>query len=170
MRYLPEPEHRHGTIAKTAILLINLGTPDAPTPRAVRRYLAQFLSDPRVIEIPRALWLPILHAFVLNSRPRTSARKYASIWSTEGSPLKVHAEKQARLLRGHFGSQLSGLLTVDFAMRYGEASIPGTLARLMAGCCDRVLVLPLYSIYAASTTASMQDDVGWFLGRVWSLP
>jgi len=170
MRYLPEPEQRPGTIAKTAILLINLGTPDAPTPRAVRRYLAQFLSDPRVIEIPRALWLPILHAFVLNSRPRKSARKYASIWSTEGSPLRVHAEKQARLLRGHFGSEVSGPLTVDFAMRYGEPSIPGTLARLKAEGCERVLVLPMYPQYAASTTASMLDEVGGFLRRVRNVP
>jgi protoporphyrin/coproporphyrin ferrochelatase len=170
MRYLPEPEQRPGTIAQTAILLINLGTPDAPTPRAVRRYLAQFLSDPRVIEIPRALWLPILHAFVLNSRPRKSARKYASIWSTEGSPLRVHAENQARLLRGHFGSQVGGPLTVDFAMRYGEPSIPDTLARLKAEGCERVLVLPMYPQYAASTTASMLDEVGGFLRRVRNVP
>src|SRR5258705_11521170 len=88
MHYLPEPKQEHGAIAKAAVLLVNLGTPDAPTPRAVRRYLRQFLSDPRVIEIPRALWLPILHGIVLNTRPRKSARKYASIWSSEGSPLK----------------------------------------------------------------------------------
>jgi ferrochelatase len=168
MRYLPEPEHRHGTIAKTAILLVNLGTPDAPTPRAVRRYLAQFLSDPRVIEIPRVLWLPILHAFVLNSRPKKSARKYASIWSPEGSPLKVHTEKQARLLRGYFGSQVP--LAVDFAMRYGEPSIQGTLARLKAEGCERVLVLPMYPQYAASTTASTLDEVGGFLRRVRNVP
>src|SRR5712671_6700098 len=123
MRYLPEPEHRHGTVEGTAILLINLGTPDAPTPRAVRRYLRQFLSDPRVIEIPRALWLPILHGFVLNTRPRKSARKYASIWSHEGSPLKVHTERQARLLRGHIELRVAMPLTVEFAMRYGEPSI-----------------------------------------------
>ena len=170
MRYLPEPEHRNGTIAKTAILLVNLGTPDAPTPRAVRRYLAQFLSDPRVIEIPRALWLPILHAFVLNSRPRKSARKYASIWSPEGSPLRVHAEKQARLLRGHLESQIAMPVAVDFAMRYGEPSIPGTLARLKAEGCERVLILPMYPQYAASTTASMLDEVGGFLRRVRNVP
>ena len=170
MRYLPEPEHRHGTIAKTAILLINLGTPDAPTPRAVRRYLAQFLSDPRVIEIPRALWLPILHAFVLNTRPRKSARKYASIWSSEGSPLKVHTEKQARLLRGYFSSQVRVPLSVDFAMRYGEPSITGTLARLKAEGCERVLVLPMYPQYAASTTASALDQVAEFLRKTRNVP
>src|SRR2546425_12876405 len=137
MCYLPEPEYRHGATAKTAILLINLGTPNAPTPRAVRRYLAQFLSDPRVIEIPRALWLPILHAFVLNSRPKKSARKYASIWSPEGSPLRVHTERQARLLRGRLESQAPTPLSVDFAMRYGEPSIQGALTRLKSEGCER---------------------------------
>jgi len=170
MRYLPEPEHRHGTIAKTAILLINLGTPDAPTPRAVRRYLEQFLSDPRVIEIPRALWLPILHGFVLNSRPKKSASKYARIWSPEGSPLKVHTERQARLLRSHFGLQVPMPLTVDFAMRYGEPSIAGTLARLKSEGCERVLVLPMYPQYAASTTASALDQVAEFLRKTRNVP
>ena len=170
MRYLPEPEYRHGATAKTAILLINLGTPNAPTPRAVRRYLAQFLSDPRVIEIPRALWLPILHAFVLNSRPKKSARKYASIWSPEGSPLRVHTGRQASLLRSHFGSRVPMPLTVDFAMRYGEPSIAGTLARLKSGGCERVLVLPMYPQYAASTTASALDQVAEFLRKTRKVP
>jgi len=170
MRYLPEPEHQHGTVAKTAILLINLGTPDAPTQQAVRRYLKQFLSDRRVIEIPRALWLPILHGFVLNTRPKKSARKYASIWSSEGSPLKVHTERQARLLRGYFGLQVRMPLTVDFAMRYGEPSIPGTLARLKSEGCERVLVLPMYPQYAASTTASALDQVAEFLRRTRNVP
>ena len=170
MRYLPEPEHRHGAVAKTAILLINLGTPDAPTPQAVRRYLEQFLSDPRVIEIPRVLWLPILHGFVLTTRPKRSAHKYASIWTSEGSPLKVHTERQARLLRGYLGSQVRMPLTVDFAMRYGEPSIPGTLARLKAEGCERLLVLPVYPQYAASTTASALDQVAAFLGRTRNVP
>src|SRR3982074_2770647 len=170
MHYLPEPKQEHGATAKTAVLLVNLGTPDAPTPQAVRRYLKQFLSDPRVIEIPRAFWLQILHAFVLNSRPRKSARKYASIWSPEGSPLKVHTEKQARLLRSHFGLQGPGPLTVDFAMRYGEPSIAGTLARLKSEGCERVLVLPMYPQYAASTTASALDQVGEFLRKTRNVP
>jgi len=170
MHYLPEPKQEHGAIAKTAVLLVNLGTPDAPTPQAVRRYLKQFLSDPRVIEIPRAFWLPILHVFVLNSRPRKSARKYASIWSPEGSPLKVHTEMQARLLRGYFGSQVRMPLSVDFAMRYGEPPIQDTLARLKSEGCERVLVLPMYPQYAASTTASTLDEVGGFLRRVRNVP
>ena len=169
MHYLLEPK-QDGAIANTAVLLVNLGTPDAPTPQAVRRYLKQFLSDPRVIEIPRALWLPILHGFVLNTRPRKSAKKYASIWSSEGSPLKVHTEKQARLLRGYFGSQVRVPLSVDFAMRYGEPSITGTLARLKAEGCERVLVLPMYPQYAASTTASALDQVAEFLRKTRNVP
>ena len=170
MRYLPEPKQEHSAIAKTAVLLVNLGTPDAPTPQAVRRYLKQFLSDPRVIEIPRALWLPILHGFVLNTRPRKSARKYASIWSSEGSPLKVHTERQARLLRGYFDSQIRMPLSVDFAMRYGEPSIPGALARLKSEGCERVLAVPMYPQYAASTTASALDEVAGFLRRARNVP
>src|SRR3989454_7863645 len=170
MHYLPEPKQEHGAVAKTAVLLVNLGTPDAPTPQAVRRYLWQFLSDPRVIEIPRALWLPILHGFVLNTRPRKSARKYASIWSSEGSPLRVHTEKQARLLRGYFSSQVRVPLSVDFAMRYGEPSIQDMLARLKAEGCERVLVLPMYPQYAASTTASALDQVAEFLRKTRNVP
>ena len=105
MRYLPEPPHDHGAIAKIGILLVNLGTPAAPTAAALRPYLKQFLSDPRVVEIPRPVWWPILHGIVLNTRPRKSAEKYAKIWTTDGSPLKVHTERQAqpaaRLSRRH---------------------------------------------------------------------
>src|SRR5258708_12830592 len=97
MRYLPEPQHRHGTVAKTAVLLINLGTPDAPTPRAVRRYLGQFLSDPRAIEIPRVLWLPILHGFVLTSMPRKSAHKYAPTSTPLRTPPLAHPKHHPTL-------------------------------------------------------------------------
>ena len=166
MRYLPEPERRQGGVARPAILLVNLGTPESPTPKAVRRYLRQFLSDPRVIEIPAALWLPILHGFVLNTRPRRSARKYATIWCADGSPLRVHTERQARLLAERFGSQAR----VEFAMRYGEPSIPDTLARLKSEGCERVLVLPLYPQYAASTTASALDQVAEFMLKTRNLP
>jgi ferrochelatase len=170
MDYLPEPEHERGTVSRAAVLLVNLGTPDAPTPAAVRRYLAQFLSDPRVIEIPRALWLPILHGFILSTRPRKSARKYASIWSEEGSPLKVHTERQARRLRDYFGLEVHSPFAVDFAMRYGAPSIPGALARLKSEGCDRILVMPMYPQYAASTTASALDEVAAYLQRVRNVP
>jgi ferrochelatase len=166
VRYLPEPPPRQGSHAGSAVLLINLGTPDAPTPRAVRRYLRQFLSDPRVIEIPRALWLPILHAIVLTTRPRQSARKYASIWSPSGSPLRVHTERQARLLDERLGPQVR----VEFAMRYGQPSIPAMLARLKSEGCERVLLFPLYPQYAASTTASALDHASEFLRRTRNVP
>ncbi len=166
MRYLPEPQARQSAPARPAVLLINLGTPDSPTPRAVRRYLKQFLSDPRVIEIPRVLWLPILHAFVLNTRPAQSARKYASIWHPDGSPLRVHTKRQAQLL----GERLGPQVRVEFAMRYGEPSIPGTLARLKAEGCERVLLFPLYPQYAASTTASAIDHAAEFLHRTRNIP
>src|SRR5262245_17617086 len=166
MRYRPEPEPRQGSAAKPAILLVNLGTPDSPAPRSVRRYLRQFLSDPRVIEIPRAIWLPLLHGVVLNVRPRQSARKYASIWYPEGSPLRVHTERQARLLAERMGSGVG----VDWAIGYGAPSIPDVLARLKAAGCERVLVLPLYPQYAAATTASALDEVADFLRRTRNVP
>ncbi len=151
--------HKHGTIPKTGILLINLGTPAAPTAEALRPYLREFLSDPRVVEIPRALWLPILHGVILRRRPRVSAAKYALIWTKEGSPLAVHTEKQALLLKGYLGERFKTPLAVAWAMRYGEPAIEETLQALCEEGCDRVLVLPLYPQYAASSTASSFDAV-----------
>src|SRR5262245_135177 len=153
-------------MAQAGVLMVNLGTPDAPTPRAVRRYLRQFLSDPRVVELPRALWLPLLHGVVLNTRPRQSARKYASIWTPEGSPLRVHTERQAALLRERLGVRVG----IEFAMRYGEPSIPGTLARLKSDGHERVLLLPLYPQYAASTTASALDHAAEYLREARDVP
>ena len=105
MSFRTEPPYTHGSLPKTAVVLVNLGTPDAPTSSAVRRYLKQFLSDPRVVEIPRAIWWFILHLIILPFRSGQSAKKYASIWTNEGSPLKVHTEKQARLLKGYLGER-----------------------------------------------------------------
>jgi len=158
-RYWSEPAHTHGTAPKTGVLLVNLGTPDAPTAPALRRYLKQFLSDPRVVEIPRLVWWPILHGIILNLRPRKSAAKYASVWTDEGSPLKAHTEKQAKLLAGQLAHDGHGHIVVDWAMRYGTPSVPDTLARMRAAGCTRILVLPLYPQYAASTTASVMDEV-----------
>src|ERR1700755_1394504 len=118
MSFAPEPAHSHGKVATTAVLLCNLGTPDAATPQSVRRYLAEFLSDPRVVEIPRFVWWPILHGFILRTRPARSARKYASIWMKEGSPLQVWTAKQALLLAGYLGQRGRPVL-VPHAMRYG---------------------------------------------------
>jgi len=170
MGFLPEPPHEHGAIAKTAILLVNLGTPAAPTPGAVRRYLREFLSDPRVVEIPRAIWNPILHGVILNTRPRRSAARYAAIWTREGSPLRVYTERQAKLLQGLLGDRLKAPLVVDYAMRYGEPSIGAVLAKLRQARCERILVLPLYPQYAASTTATAFDQVFGTLARIRNVP
>jgi ferrochelatase len=159
MTYLKEPEYAHGGQTKTGILLVNLGTPEAPTPQALRPYLRQFLSDPRVVEIPRVLWWPILNGVILNTRPKKSAAKYASIWTSEGSPLKVHTEKQAKLLKGWLGEKIASPFLVEYAMRYGHPSLPDTLARMKAAGCDRLLVLPAYPQYAASSTATAFDAV-----------
>ena len=170
MAFLPEPPHQHGAIAKTAILLVNLGTPEAPTASAVRRYLREFLSDPRVVEIPRALWTPILHGVILRTRPRRSAARYASIWTAAGSPLRVYTERQAKLLQGLLGDRLKAPLVVAYAMRYGEPSIPAVLAQLKAAQCRRILVLPLYPQYAASSTATALDQVFVTLERTRDQP
>lgn len=148
---------------KTAVLLINLGTPEAPTAPALRKYLKQFLWDPRVVELPRPLWWLVLNLIVLNTRPRKSAEKYAKVWTAEGSPLKVHTERQAKLLRGYLGQSGQVHLLIDWAMRYGEPSVAGVLDRLKAAGCSRILVVPLYPQYSVSTTASAMDAVdAWF--------
>jgi ferrochelatase len=132
------------------VLLVNLGTPAAPTAQAVRSYLAEFLSDPRVVELPRFVWLPILHGIVLRTRPRRSAEKYAQIWTTEGSPLAVHTARQAKLLRAALPEA-----RVEYAMRYGEPTIVAALKKLAA--CTDVQVLPLYPQYSRATTESVRD-------------
>jgi len=137
------------TSAARGALLVNLGTPSAPTPEAVRAYLAEFLSDPRVVKLPRALWLPILHGIVLRSRPAKSAEKYAAIWTPEGSPLAVHTRRQAELLQSSFPE-----LRIEYAMRYGEPTIASALKKLGA---RETTVLPLYPQYSESTTESIAD-------------
>ncbi len=172
MRFAPEPEHRHGAAPqtpRTAIVLCNLGTPDAPTAPALRKYLAEFLSDPRVVEIPRLVWLPILHGIILRTRPARSAAKYKSIWMPEGSPLRVWTEKQAKLLTGYLG-QRGHRVTVRHAMRYGTPSIASVLDELKGLGVDRVLLLPMYPQYCAATTASVFDAVYQWAGRQRALP
>jgi len=159
------PVFAHDRASRLGVLLINLGTPDAPTAAAVRRYLAEFLADPRVVEIPRALWLPLLYGVVLLVRPARSAARYASIWTPEGSPLLVHSQRQKTLLRGYLGQRLKTLglpsdcALVELGMRYGTPSIAQAMDALHDGGCDRILVLPLYPQYAASTTASAAEAV-----------
>lgn len=169
MAFLPEPQHSHDKPGKTAILFVNLGTPEAPTAAALRPYLKQFLSDPRVVEIPRALWWMILHGVILPFRSGQSAKKYASIWSADGSPLKVHTEKQAKLLRGYLG-QRGHQVEVAYAMRYGKPGVAEVLAQLKAGGAERILILPAYPQYSATTTASISDAVFAHYARVRNQP
>jgi ferrochelatase len=160
MTYTTEPSYAHGTPEKTAVLLINLGTPDAPTAQAVRPYLKEFLSDPRVVEIPRAIWWLILNGIILNTRPKKSAAKYAGIWLPQGSPLKVYTERQTRLLQQHLQQRVDGApLVVEYAMRYGKPSVASVLDQLKAQNCQRILLLPLYPQYAASSSATAIDAV-----------
>ena len=155
---LPEPPFSHGTPSRIGVLLVNLGTPEAPTPAAVRSYLREFLSDPRVVEIPRVLWWPILHLFILTTRPKASARRYAQVWTRDGSPLRVHTERQVTLLRGYLGERARDLpLTVDYAMRYGRPSIADKLREMKAQRCERILLVPLYPQFSATTTATAFD-------------
>ena len=169
MRFLPEPAYRHGSAGRTAIVLVNLGTPDAPTAAALRPYLRQFLSDRRVVEIPRAVWWFILNLFILPLRPARSARKYASIWTSEGSPLLAHTLAQAQGLaqllagRGHD-------VEVVAAMRYGSPSLPGVLTQLRQQGCMRILVLPSYPQYSGTPTASVWDEVFDYFRRVRNIP
>lgn len=141
------------------MLLVNLGTPVSPNAGDVRPFLREFLSDTRVVEIPRLLWWPILYGIVLTLRPRKTAAKYAVIWTEQGSPLMVHSRQQAQLLRGYLG-QRGVDVEVALAMRYGEPSIASVLQQLQQKNIERLLVLPLYPQYSASTTASVFDAVG----------
>ncbi|MDB5854055.1 MAG: ferrochelatase [Herminiimonas sp.] len=158
MRFVTEPEHHHGAQPGTAVLFVNLGTPAAPTAAALRPYLKEFLWDPRVVEIPRALWWLILHGIILPFRSPSSAKKYAAIWTNDGSPLKVHTERQAAMLRGYLG-QRGHRVHVAYAMRYGGPSVAQALQDIKAAGCDRVLVVPAYPQYSGTTTASIWDAV-----------
>ena len=169
MPFATEPPFTHGQAPKTAVLYCNLGTPDAPTPAAVRRYLAEFLSDHRVVEIPRLLWLLILHGIILRFRPAKSAAKYASIWTAEGSPLKLWTEKQAALLQQALSARGEHVL-VRWAMRYGSTSIASQLDALKAEGVNRVLLLPAYPQYSATTTASVFDAVYTWAARTRTVP
>lgn len=153
-----EPTFTHGQTPRTAVLLCNLGTPDAPTADALRRYLAEFLGDHRVVEIPRLLWLLILHGIILRVRPAKSAKKYASIWTKDGSPLKVWTQRQAQALQQVFDTYQQAV-TVRYAMRYGNPSIASQMDALKAEGFTRVLVLPAYPQYSGTTTASVFDAI-----------
>lgn len=143
----------------TGILITNLGTPDAPTASALRRYLGQFLWDKRVVEIPRPIWWLILHGIILRTRPAKSAKAYESVWMEEGSPLLVYSEGQKTALQARLSQRFAGPVVVELGMRYGNPSIASGLQKLRKAGAQRILVLPLYPQYSAATTASTFDAV-----------
>lgn len=149
----PPPDHPDVPTPKVGLLLINLGTPDAPEAAAVRRYLAQFLSDPRVIEIPPIAWRPILHGIILRTRPKKSAHAYKQVWTEAGSPLAAITKRQAAALQQRLGDTV----LVEYAMRYGNPGIALAVDKLVAAGCTRILAAPLYPQYCAATTASAND-------------
>ena len=150
----PSAQHPRVPESKVGVLLINLGTPDAPEVRAVRRYLAEFLSDPRVIEIPAIAWKPILHGIILRTRPRKSAEAYNQVWTNEGSPLRVIVHRQTEALRARFPD-----IPIHYAMRYGNPGIAAAVANMVREGCTRILAAPLYPQYCAATTATANDAV-----------
>jgi ferrochelatase len=155
-------DHRPVPAPKMGVLLINLGTPNKPEPGAVRLYLKEFLSDPRVIEIPQLVWQPILRGIVLRTRPKKSAHAYRQVWTGEGSPLAAITARQAKALQGAFGDDV----VVDHAMRYGEPAIAARIDALKAAGCERILIAPLYPQYCAATTATANDEAFAHLRRM----
>jgi protoporphyrin/coproporphyrin ferrochelatase len=158
MAFNIEPSFSHGQAPRVAVLLCNLGTPEAPTAPALRRYLAEFLSDHRVVEIPRLVWWLILHGVILRLRPAKSAAKYASVWMPEGSPLRVWSQRQADALQQQL-DRAGHHITVRLAMRYGQPSMAQALSALKAEGHTRILIVPAYPQYSGTTTASVFDAV-----------
>ncbi|CAN5451609.1 ferrochelatase [soil metagenome] len=147
---------------RIGVLLVNLGTPDSPDPAAVKRYLKEFLSDRRVVEIPPLIWQPILRGIILNTRPKKSAHAYSQVWTDEGSPLAFHTRNTAEALKGRFGDAV----VVDWAMRYGNPAIATRLAALKDAGCERILLAPLYPQYSGATTATANDAAFRALGAM----
>lgn len=155
-------DHPPAQSGSIGVLVVNLGTPDAPDPASVKRYLKQFLSDRRVIEIPAIAWQPILRGIILNTRPQKSAAAYSKIWTERGSPLADITARQAEAIAGELGENV----IVDYAMRYGRPSIEERLTALTAKGCDRILIAPMYPQYCAATTATVFDEVARVLGEM----
>lgn len=158
----PPSDHPPIAARRIGVLIVNLGTPDAPDAGAVKTYLQEFLSDRRVVEIPRIVWQPILRGIILNTRPAKSAHAYQAVWTKDGSPLAVHTRAVAEALAGQWG----GEVIVDWAMRYGNPAIAARMDAMKAAGCDRILIAPLYPQYSGATTASVMDAVGNALGAM----
>ncbi len=155
-------DHPPVAATKIGVLLVNLGTPDAPTTSAVKRYLKQFLSDRRVVEIPPLVWQPILRGIILNTRPQQSAKAYAKVWTDKGSPLSFFTIAQAEALAARIGGEVD----VRYAMRYGDPSVPDQLAAMQNSGCNRILIAPLYPQYSGATTGTVQDEAYATLTRM----
>ena len=156
---IPPPDHPAIPKPTIGVLLINLGTPNSPEPGSVKLYLREFLSDPRVVEIPQLVWQPILRGIILNTRPKKSAHAYSQVWTEEGSPLAAITARQARALEGAFGEAV----VVDYAMRYGRPAIREKIEALKSAGCERILIAPLYPQYCAATTATANDEAFAYL-------
>lgn len=168
MKYIGNPDFDHSQVPKIGVLITNLGTPEAPHKKQLRPYLRQFLSDPRVVEVPRLLWWFILNGVILNLRPARSAAAYRTVWTDEGSPLLVHTRNQADALHAALQQRFGSSVTVEFAMRYGRPDIGGALQRLFDAGVQQLLVLPLYPQYSGPTTGSTFDAVATdFQHRRW---
>lgn len=170
MPYINTADYDHEQSPRIGVLLTNLGTPTAPTRAALRPFLKQFLSDPRVVEIPRLLWWFILNVVILNIRPSRSATAYARVWTDEGSPLAVHTRNQASALRDALGSEFGDALVVDYAFRYGEPSLSTAIQAMCDQGVRKLVVLPLYPQYSAATTASTFDALAEDFSRRRWLP
>ncbi|MDF2176705.1 ferrochelatase [Aliiglaciecola sp. CAU 1673] len=157
MKYRSHDTFSHSQADKIGVLITNLGTPDAPAPKALRRYLKEFLWDPRVVEVPRPLWWLILNGIILNIRPRRSAKAYAGVWTEQGSPLLIHTQAQCQAIRKRLVENWGDAIEVDFAMRYGNPSIEAKVQAMLCKGVRKLLVLPMYPQYCASTTASTFD-------------
>jgi len=158
-RFIDFKDFDHSQPGKTGVLLLNLGTPDAPTPSALRRYLAEFLSDPRIVEIPRLIWFFILHGIILRIRPKRSAHSYEQIWTAHGSPLLVSSKSLTEKLQGRLATEMGPHILVELAMRYGNPSVESVIERMQQQNVRRLLVIPMYPQYAGSSTASACDAV-----------
>lgn len=157
MRYTAKEGFRHDDTPRLGVLIANLGTPDAPTTPALRKYLGQFLADPRVIELPRIVWRAILHGIVLRTRPKKSAAAYREVWSDDGSPLLVTGRQQTRGIGERLADRLEGPVAVELGMRYGNPSMAEGLQKLRDQGAERLVILPMYPQYSGSTTASTFD-------------
>jgi ferrochelatase len=170
MRYASSPDVTRDTAERIGILLVNSGTPHAPEAGAVRAFLARFLADPRVVELPRALWLPVLYGFILPLRPRRVARKYRRIWSASGSPLRELTERLRGELSNVLAQRMLAPLSVEVGMLYSDPDVGEALRRLRDGGAERLLVLPLFPQYCGATTGAAHDAVGRELRRWRAVP